>query len=96
MINWHGLPFVLLALPALLAVRRTRAIAAVCCLQLAFYVYAYLAAPVDVRHWIETSAARLYFHLVPAALVLLVAAVDRWFLHHDVDAEELASNGSRS
>ena len=76
-VNWHGLSFVLLALPFLLAIRRTRPIAAVCCLQLAFYVYVYLSAPVDPREYVMTSAARLYFHLVPMVLVLLIAAADR-------------------
>ncbi len=76
-VNWHSLSFVLFALPLLLAVRRVRPIAAVCCLQLAFYVYVYLSAPVDPREYVMTSAARLYFHLVPAVLVLVIAAADR-------------------
>ena len=57
--------------------RRVRPIAAVCCLQLAFYVYVYLSAPVDPREYVVTSAARLYFHLVPAVLVCGIAAADR-------------------
>lgn len=77
-VNWHGLTFCLAALPLLLAVRRTRWIAAVCCLQLAFYVYVYMSASVDPREYVVTSAARLFFHLVPAVLVLGIATADRW------------------
>ncbi len=66
------------------------------CLQLGFYVYAYLAAPADARHWVMTSAARLYFHLVPAVLVLRVAAVERWFHQRGIDATIPISNGPRS
>jgi hypothetical protein len=77
-VNWHGLAFCLAALPLLLAVRRTRAIAVVVCLQLAFYVYVYLSASVDPREYVVTSAARLFFHLAPAVLVLTIAAADRW------------------
>jgi hypothetical protein len=76
-VNWHGLPFCLFALPLLLTVRRSRPIAAVCCLQLAFYVAVYLSAAVDPLEWVATSAARLYFHLVPAVLVLVITAADR-------------------
>ncbi|MEE8525821.1 MAG: hypothetical protein V3T72_17945 [Thermoanaerobaculia bacterium] len=77
-VNWHGLTFCLVALPLLLVVRRTRWIAAVVCLQLAFYVYVYLSASVDPREYVVTSAARLFFHLVPAVLVMSIAAADRW------------------
>ncbi len=80
-VNWHGLPFCLLVLPFLLAARRVRPLAAVCCLQLAFYLYVYLSAPVDPREYVITSAARLYSHLVPAVLVLLIATADR--MTHD-------------
>lgn len=80
-VNWHGFSFSLLALPFLLAIRRTRTIAAVCCLQLAFYVYVYLSAPVDPREYVMTSAARLYFHLVPTVLVLVIATADRMTGH---------------
>lgn len=76
-VNWHGLTFCLFALPLLLALRRSRPIAAVCCLQMAFYVAVYLSAAVDPREWVATSAARLYFHLVPTVLVLVIAAADR-------------------
>ncbi len=76
-VNWHGLSFCLFALPLLLALRRTRAIAALACLQLAFYVYIYMSASVDPREYVVTSAARLFFHLVPAVLVLAIAVADR-------------------
>ncbi|MEO1084806.1 MAG: hypothetical protein AAFY88_11245 [Acidobacteriota bacterium] len=76
--DWWGLPLALVALPALLAVRRLRWGAALLLVQLAFYVYSYAAGPVDTAHWIATSAARLLFHLVPAAVVLAIIAADRW------------------
>ncbi|MEM8997417.1 MAG: hypothetical protein AAGF23_21715, partial [Acidobacteriota bacterium] len=76
--DWWLLPLALAALPALLAVRRLRWAAALLLVQLGFYVYSYAAGPVDTAHWIATSAARLLFHLVPAAAVLGIAAADRW------------------
>jgi len=77
-LNWHYLSFVLLALPLLLIDRRLRPIVALIGIQLTFYIYIYMAGSHDPREWIRTSAARLYFHLVPAALVAWVAFVDRW------------------
>lgn len=77
-VNWHGLTFTLFALPFLLVSRRLRPVAGVALLQLGFYVYVYLAAPVDTRLYVFTSAARLYFHLVPAALLATLAALDLW------------------
>ena len=53
-------------------------IALLCCLQLAFYVYVYMSASVDPREYVVTSAARLFFHLVPAVLILAIASADRW------------------
>jgi len=88
-VNWHGLTFCLAALPVLLAARRTRAIAAVVCLQLTFYVYVYLSASVDPRQYVITSAARLFFHLVPAVMVLAIAAADRWSVRVLSPAEAL-------
>lgn len=81
-VNWHGLTFCLLALPLLFAVggagSPARRISGVLLLQLAFYVYVYMSAPVDPREYVSTSAARLFFHLVPATLVLLLAVADGW------------------
>jgi len=71
--EWYGLPWLLLALPALLAVRRTRAAGAVVALQLAFYLGVYLTAPVDTRLYVLSSFPRLLFQLLPGLLVALVA-----------------------
>ncbi len=76
-VNWHGFPYLLLALPLLLAWRRGCWIAALCLLQAAFYVYAYLSTPLEPQQLIATSAARLMLHLVPTVLVVLVAGMDR-------------------
>lgn len=76
--DWWGLPLVLAALPALALHRRLRFAALLLLAQLLFYVYSYTSGPVDTVHWIATSAARLLFHLVPAALVLAIAAADHW------------------
>jgi hypothetical protein len=75
-VNWHFLSLCLLALPLLALDRRFRPAALACGLQGAFYLYVYLSAPVDTRLYIQTSAARLYFHLVPTALILCVAWLD--------------------
>lgn len=71
--EWYGLPWLLLALPALLAVGRTRAAGAVVALQLAFYLAVYLTAPVDTRLYVLSSLPRLLFQLLPGLLVALVA-----------------------
>ncbi|HEX2252260.1 MAG TPA: hypothetical protein VHQ65_03220 [Thermoanaerobaculia bacterium] len=69
--EWHGLPWLLLLLPVLVAVRRTRALAAVLALQLVLYVGIYLTAPVDTRFYVLSSFPRLAFHLLPPLLVAL-------------------------
>lgn len=75
-VNWHYLSLCLLALPLLVFNRRLRPAALACLLQGGFYLYVYLSARVDTRLYIQTSAARLYFHLVPTALILLIAWID--------------------
>lgn len=66
---WHGLSLLVLLGPALLLVRRTRAVAAVATLQLLFYLYVYFTAPVDTEYYVLTSFSRLAFHLIPALVV---------------------------
>lgn len=73
--EWYGLPWLIVAIPALVAVRRTRAAGAVVALQLAFYLAVYLTAPVDTRLYVLTSFPRLAFQLLPAVLVALVVLV---------------------
>ena len=71
--EWYGLPWLLAALPALVAVRRTRAAGVVLALQLAFFAAVYLTAPVDTRLYVLSSFPRLLFQLLPGLLVALVA-----------------------
>lgn len=67
--NWHGLPAVLLTLPLLLLVRRTRPVAAVAGLQLLFYLWIYFSAPLDTGFQVISSFPRLAMHLVPAVIL---------------------------
>lgn len=72
---WHGLPFLLVALPALLLLRRPRWIAAVALLQLGFYLFVYVTTPVDPVFYVRSSFPRLLLHLVPIAMLGLVSVV---------------------
>jgi hypothetical protein len=73
--EWLGLPWLLLLLPALLALGATRAAAAVLLLQGGFYAWVFLTSPVDTRFLVLSSLPRLLFHLVPPLLVLLAVAL---------------------
>lgn len=77
-VNWHAFSFSLLALPFLAFAREWRGGALLCLLQLLFYLYIYMSAPVDTRLYVQTSGARLFFHLIPAVLTMLIVASDRW------------------
>ncbi len=77
-LNWHYLSLVLLTLPLLAVDRRLRPMVALVAFQLGFYVFVYMAGSHDPRQWIRTSAARLYFHLVPTVWVAWVAFIDHW------------------
>jgi hypothetical protein len=72
--NWHGLSVMLLILPFLLFVGRTRPAAIVATLQLLFYLWIYFSAAVDTEYQIISSFPRLALHLVPAVVVLGVVA----------------------
>lgn len=73
---WHGMPVVLLGLPLALWKKGPRRLPALLLLiQSAFYVYVYLAGPVDTELWIRTSASRLFLHVVPAATLLVLGTV---------------------
>lgn len=75
--NWHGLSFCLLVLPLFVANRQLWPVALVSLLQLSFYVAVYFTAATDPAHYVATSAARLFFHVVPTALLLGVVWLDR-------------------
>jgi hypothetical protein len=66
---WHGFALALFLLPLLAIPRRTRAIAAVVSLQLAFYLYVFFTARVDTVLLIRSSFPRLVMHLLPAVLL---------------------------
>lgn len=69
---WYGLSWlVFLPLPLLLP-RRTRAFATVAALQLAFFFFVYLTAPVDTRYYVVSSFPRLSLQLIPALLTVAV------------------------
>jgi hypothetical protein len=72
---WHGfLPAAFL--PFLLLVpRRTRPLAAVAALLLAFDLYVYVSSPMaDQRYFVVSNFARLGFQIVPASLVMALVA----------------------
>jgi len=74
--EWHGIAWLLpLLLPALAWSRRTRPVALACGLQLAFYLWVYLASPLEPRFYVLSSFPRLLFHLLPATLIAAVALV---------------------
>jgi hypothetical protein len=73
--QWHGLPLLLLALPLLLMPERSRFVAALCCLQLAFYLYVYASAPLEPGYFVLSSFPRLLLHLLPAAGLAAFAAL---------------------
>jgi hypothetical protein len=76
--NWHGLPLVLLAVPLLLLVRRTRAIAAVALLQLLFYLWIFFSADVGTEFQVISAFPRLAMQLMPAVIVAGVVALAGW------------------
>lgn len=72
--EWHGLAWLVpLALPLTLAAPRTRPLALVCALQLAFYGWVYLSSPLDPTYYVLSSFPRLLFHLLPITLTALIA-----------------------
>jgi len=73
--EWHGLPWLLAALPALLFVRRLRPAAALLLAQGGFYLFVYLTSPVDTRFYVLSSLPRLLFHLLVPTLVLVAVAL---------------------
>lgn len=75
---WHGLSYLILATPLLLLFRRTRGLAAVILLQLAFYLWNFFTQVADPEVLIRSSAPRLLLPLVPAVIVgLLVVSAGR-------------------
>ena len=73
---WLAAPLLLLALPALLVRGRTRPVAAVCLLQLGFYLWIYLSGPVDTHFYVISTLSRLLLHVLPAVVVTIVLALD--------------------
>ncbi len=68
--EWHGFDVAALFVPPLLLlVPRLRPLAAVTVLQLLFYSYVYLSAPLALEDFVRSNFPRLLLHLLPAALV---------------------------
>jgi hypothetical protein len=66
---WHGFDLVALGVPPLLLLsRRLRPLAAVAVLQLVFYSYVYLSAPLALEVFVPSNFPRLLLHLLPAAM----------------------------
>jgi hypothetical protein len=76
--NWHGLPLVLLTLPLLLFLRRTRPIAAVASLQLLFYLWIFFSADVGTEFQVISAFPRLAMQVMPAVIVAGVIALAGW------------------
>ena len=74
---WVGLAVTVLLLPWLALRRLSRWPAVILLVQTAFYIAIYATAPVDTALYVQTSWARLLFHLLPAVWVLAAAAVER-------------------
>ena len=79
--EWHLAPVALFVLPVLAALpgnRRVRLLAGAVLLQVAAYaaVYTFVDVP-SPDSWIQWSARRLVFHVMPVTLALFVVALDR-------------------
>jgi hypothetical protein len=74
--EWHFVPLVLLLLPVLFVRRTTRLVGAVIALQLAGYLLRYFTATFDYQFSVLSSFPRLAFHLVPATVIALAAALE--------------------
>ena len=75
----HGLPWLVLLLPVLLAwpgarARRVRPFALAATAQLLFYLWVYFASTLEPRFYVVSSFARLLLHLLPATVIAAVAA----------------------
>jgi hypothetical protein len=77
--HWHGVAvFALAATPLLLWNRRLRAWVSIPCLQLGLYLWVYFTSANAPERQVQLSLPRILFHLVPALLVAVVLAADRW------------------
>jgi hypothetical protein len=66
---WHGLSWLILGTPLLLLARRTRGVAVVILVQLAFYLWVFFTQIGDPELLVRFSVPRLLFPLIPAAVV---------------------------
>lgn len=91
---WHGLSWLLLALPPLTIGRRFRPPAAVALLQLMGYLYVYFASPLDPDFYVRSSFPRLVLHLLPIPILGLVLALGAWAIPHPRPGGEATGRGS--
>lgn len=75
--EWHGLSWLVLTAPLLLAFRAVRLPALAVLLQGGFYAYVYLSAPLDPNILVLASFPRLLLHLVPAVLLVWLVLLGR-------------------
>lgn len=75
---WHGFDLLLFALPLLMLWRPTRLPAALLFGMLCADLAAWALAPLEPGYYVASTLGRLELQVLPAAMVLLVAAVDRW------------------
>ena len=73
--SWHGLSWIVVLAPLLLAARRERWIGAIVTLQLGFFLVVYWRAPVEPTFYVLSSWPRLVFQLWPATVVALFLAL---------------------
>jgi len=70
---WHGMSVLILATPLLLVFARTRALAGVILVQLAFYLWVFFTQVGDPEVLVRTSFPRLLLPLLPAVIVGFLA-----------------------
>jgi hypothetical protein len=71
----HFLPWLILLVFPLWLVAGSRRFAAVATVQLAFYLWAYLASVLPIWFYVLSSCTRLFFHLIPAVLTVALLAL---------------------
>lgn len=93
---WHGFDLVLLALPLLWWWRPARPIAGVALVVLAADAAAWVLAPFDLDLYVASTIARLSFQVLPATLVLVIAATAVWWRGDSLVTNPPDAEGSAS
>ena len=81
--EWRGIGLLLLVLlPLPFLLRRLRRPGLLVVLQLAFYLLAYVASPLDPRPLVLTTFFRLIAHVAPTLLLCGILLLDAWISRH--------------